>query len=202
MPDLSDLDGLQLGEDTVDAVYRGATQVYSAEGGPPPSSKNMLTVNEASFETSVPESLFDVWGEGNAVIRSGAKAWHDEHSLRIQSAYEENYIEFGIRVPEGLEPATQYTAHFALLGEAGGREIDARIAWLRANGTIISSSYSDVFESVADEWTIITVTATSPANTVGAILLWQFVTMDDPEYFYVDGLGLWLGDSTDWEVPV
>jgi hypothetical protein len=167
----------------------------------PETSKNLLTLNQASFETEVPDSLVDIWDEGNEVSISSDVAWHGTKSLRINAAYEENYIEYGILVPD-IEPGTEYTAHFALYSPEDMREIDARIMWRRANNTVISSSYSDPGYGTQNEWTIITITATSPALTAQAVLAWQYVTLDEPEHFYVDGLGLWLGDTTDWEAPL
>jgi hypothetical protein len=165
--------------------------------------KNLLTRDEATFETgSVPATFDDFWGDGLIVATSIEQAAEGERSLKVTAPYNDIYLEFDIAdVP--VVAGQQYTAHASVYPTVNGEEIFLSMMFTNAShGSIVNGAqYGPTFNSVAGAWVNTTHTVVAPANAAFCRLRFAHHLDLANQSFYVDKFGLWKGATTNWERP-
>lgn len=94
-----------------------------------------------------------------------------------------------------------YTAFIRFLSGTVARTFNLGIRWYDSGGSALSISWSAAQNSSLTDWTTFSWSAVAPASAVYAAILVQVNNTVNGEVSYVDGAGLWRGNSTTFYDP-
>lgn len=177
-------------------VWPGATARLAQQ------SPNLLTVNQASVETDTT----GFFAKLNCTIsRITTQAAVGAASLQLSStaagAMQAQLAASGAKTVPVL-PSTSYTAMGSFKTAVSARSCRLVIDWYNAAGGLISSSTGTSITDATASWTVASVTATSPATAVSAVVYAEVLaTGGAAELHYTDRFQWAVGSNTTWELP-
>ena len=100
-------------------------------------------------------------------------------------------------------PGKTYTAKFSCISNLNNSTSEVRIHWYTNVGNVSSTTFS-VGQSVNNSnstWVDHYVTATAPSDAAYALILFYITSPSIGQIFYVDQIGFFQGDTTDFAYP-
>lgn len=158
---------------------------------------NLLTENEASFETSIGAA----WGDSCTVARSTAQAKHGSYSVLGTQTTGTGYIVYLADKGTLLgtlsgETITVYAA--ARAGAASSTEFRVEIQANTGNYWIDG----DAFEPLSTTaWAVQSFNFTVPSGVTSAWLAVRVTDSSGTGSAYTDEFGIWVGTDTTWALP-
>lgn len=182
----------------------GLWQGTSTAWRSPNNHKNLLTANQASFDTDIAD--YSTVNTASTLARSTTQSFQGAASLQLTATGNQAYSAAQGLVPVNTKaiPAvagSQYTVSCAVKSATVPRQFRAQISWYTASAAWISVSSGAYVTSTTSGWTVATCTDVPPA-TAALVTVQIFVnSVAAGEVHYVDCLGLWEGARTDWLMP-
>lgn len=175
----------------------GVWRAIAADGYNP--FHNILTLNEASFETSVAN-----WTSyANATIaQTTAQAADGTNSMSLTSvaAGDMGAVLSGSTGPKAVTPGDVITALASFRSAVSARSVKVGIGWYDVSNVIIGTTvFGSTVADTTTGWVQASVTATAPPlATKARITVVVLATGGASEVHYVDKLSLRRGSTTDW----
>lgn len=161
-----------------------------------PAGANLLTPNQASFETSTAG-----YQTTNCTIQQSS-AQHADGQFSLQTTASSTGL-VAVNTPTGLNgvpvsPSTQYTALASWKAGVTTQSVRVDIKWYDATGALISTSTGASTVDSAAVFTQVSNTATSPVNAAFAAVFPTIVTQNNGTSDFLDKVSFAQGNSTTW----
>lgn len=156
---------------------------------------NLLTLDEASFETGVTR-----YGATNCVIAQSATfALDGANSLRMTaSSAADMSAQLLVANAKACVPGDVMTATVAFRTPVTQRLCKVGIQWFDNANALISTSFGTAQNDLTIGWLSYSATATAPVNAVKAGIIFYVTAPANAEIHYVDQAALYRGTSLFW----
>lgn len=155
---------------------------------------NLLTLNEASVETSVADWANSV---NATLVQSATQAADGTQSLRM-TAIAAGDMAAVLAVSKTVVPGQTYTGLAQFRSAVTGRQVQVGLQWRDAGDVILSTQYGNQLTDLTTAFTQVALSAVAPAGAVKLRLVVYVVGAVLGEQHYVDKMLLTKGVITSW----